>query len=99
MTGVSATGVLPNRLADAAGIMFAYSDFTNDAGVYQSTQRNGQPGPSGGYEASLESFYIWQWTDWSYFQPGVMWIANPGGGSPAPLDDVLSLYGLVGFEF
>lgn len=99
MTGLSATGVFPNRLADAVGVMFAYSDFTSDPDVYYSTQRDGQPGPAGGHEASLESFYLWQWTNWSYLQPGIMWIMSPGAGNPAPLEDALVLYGVVGVEF
>jgi porin len=98
MTGVSATGVLRGRPADAAGLMFAYSRFTDDPAIYQSTRRNGQPGPSGGSELSIESLYIWQTTSWSYVQPGIMWVANPGGGDPAPLNDDLVLYLLVGVE-
>jgi len=99
MTGVSATGVFPNRPADAVGLMFAHSHFTSNQGVYQSTRRNGLAGPSGGNEDSLEAFYLWQWTSWSYLQPGVEWIINPGGGDPAPLDDALLPYLLVGVNF
>jgi len=99
MTGVSATGVIPLRPADAVGLMFAYTDFTNNPAIYQSTQRDGSPGPAGGSELSLESFYIWQMTSWMYLQPGLMWIATPGGGNPAPLDDTFMLYLLVGMEF
>jgi len=98
MTGVSATGVFPGRPADSGGIMFGYSDFTSDSGIYQSTQRNGRPGPAGGHELSLEAFYIWQWTSWSYLQPGLMWIKSPGGGNPAPLGDDFLTYLLVGLE-
>ena len=58
-----------------------------------------QRGPTGGSETSLESFYLWQMTSWSYLQPGVMWIMTPGGGDPAPLDDALVVYTLVGVEF
>jgi porin len=98
MTGVSATGVFPRRQADAVGIMVAHSDFTDDPGTYQSERRNGQPGPSGGSESSIESFYIWQMNAWSYLQPGIMWVANPGGGDPAPLDDLVLVYLLAGVE-
>jgi porin len=98
MTGVSATGVFCGRPADAVGIMFAYSDFTSNSGVYQSTQHNGRSGPSGGHDLSLDSFSIWQMTSWSYLQPGLMWINSPGGGDPAPLDDNFMAYVLVGFE-
>jgi porin len=99
MTGVSATGVFACRPADAVGILYTRAEFTDNPGIYQSTQRNGQPGPSGGSEGAVEAFYLWQWTSWSYLQPGIMWIDTPGGGSPAPLDDALLGYLLVGVEF
>jgi porin len=99
MTGFSATGVFSARPADAVGILFAHSEFSDDPAVYESTRRDGQPGASGGSEQSLESFYIWQWSSWSYVQPGVMWIGTPGGGEPAALDDAVLVYTLVGVEF
>jgi porin len=99
MNGVSATGVFPSRPADAIGLLFGYCQYTSNAGVYESTQRDGSPGPSGGRELTLESFHIRQLTSWSYVQPGVMWIVDPGGGNPAPLDDALLGYLLVGVAF
>lgn len=99
MNGVSATGVFPGRPADAVGVLYGYCQYTSNPGVYQSTQRNGSPGPSGGRELTLESFYIRQLTSWSYVQPGVMWIVDPGGGDPAPLDDAVLAYLLVGVDF
>lgn len=99
MTGVSATGVFEKRLADAVGILFSHAQFTSNEGVYQSVGRDGQLDSAGGFEAAIESFYLWQWSNWSYLQPGVMWIMSPGGGDPAPLDDALLVYGLVGVEF
>jgi porin len=99
MTGFSATGVFTDRPADAVGIMFARSEFTDDPTVYRSIERSGQRGPSGGSETSLETFYLHQMTSWSYIQPGVMWIVTPGGGDPAPLSDAVVVYGLVGVEF
>ncbi len=98
MTGVSATGVICGRPADAIGLMAAHSEFTDDPAIYQSERRDGQPGPSGGGETSIESFYIWQMTSWSYVQPGIMWVATPGGGDPAPLSDLVLAYLLVGVE-
>ena len=99
MTGLSATGVFPDRPADAVGLMFAHTQFTSNPGIYQSTLPNGLPGPAGGSETSLESFYLWQWQSWSYLQPGVMWIISPGGGDPAPLDDAVLAYLVVGAAF
>jgi porin len=98
MTGFSATGILPTRPADAVGIMYAHSEFSDDPAVYESQFRNGQSGPAGGSERSLESFYIWQTTSWSYVQPGVMWIGSPGGGDPAALNDAFLVYMLFGFK-
>ena len=98
-TGVSATGVFCGRPADAVGLMFAHTQFTDNPGIYQSTLPTGLPGPAGGSETSLEAFYLWQWTSWSYLQPGIMWVDTPGGGSPAPLSDALLGYLLAGVEF
>lgn len=99
MTGVSATGVFAGRPADAAGILFSHTQFTGNESVYQSVSRSGSLGAAGGSEEAVESFYIWQWKSWIYLQPGVMWIRTPGGGDPAPLDDALLAYLLVGVEF
>lgn len=99
MAGLSATGVIPGRPADALGLMGAYSHFTGRSGVYESTQPSGLPAASGGSESSLELFYLAQLTSWLYLQPGLLWIRTPGGGAPAPLNDALMLYFLVGVDF
>ncbi|MEK6247980.1 MAG: carbohydrate porin [Planctomycetales bacterium] len=98
MTGVSATGMLACRPADAVGLMAAHSRFTDNPGIYQSQQADGLSGPAGGSETSIEAFYLAQFSSW-YLQPGVMWIATPGGGNPAPLDDAFLPYLLVGADF
>ena len=98
-TLVGEMSVITDRPADSLGLMFAHTHFTDNPQIFQSQQRDGQPGPAGGSEMSVESYYLWQWTSWSYLQPGIMWIITPGGGDPAPLDDALLIYGLVGFEF
>jgi len=99
MSGVSATGVIGCRPADAVGLMYAYSHFTDNPGIYQSQFRSGLAGPAGGAEMSLEAFYLYQWTSSVYLQPGLMWIGTPGGGSLAPLEDCVLPYLLVGVEF
>ena len=99
MAGLSATGFLSKRPADSIGIMFAYSRFTENPGIYQSTRRDGSPGPTGGAESSLEAYYIAQWSSWSYLQPGLMWIHTPGAGDPAPLKDDVLMYVVVGVDF
>ena len=99
MSGLSATGVIPGRPADALGVMGAYSQFTGRPGVYESTQPTGLPGASGGSESSIEFFYLAQLTAWLYVQPGLLWIHTPGGGDPAPIDDATMLDLLVGLDF
>ncbi|MAI78989.1 MAG: hypothetical protein CL917_08615 [Deltaproteobacteria bacterium] len=99
MTGFSATGIIPGRIADAVGLMFAHTQFTQNTEIYESILIDGTTGPGGGHETSLEAFYIFQWKSWAYFQPGVMWIHSPGGGSPAALKDDLLLYLLLGVDF
>lgn len=98
MGGVSATGVLPGRPADAVGLLGAYSRFSNDPEVYQSTARDGATGPSGGVETVVEAFYLAQLLPWLYLQPGISWIGTPGGGDPAPLSNALLGYLLVNIE-
>jgi carbohydrate-selective porin OprB len=55
-------------------------------------------GPAGGSEGSIEAFYLAQLTSSIYLQPGLLWIRSPGGGNPAPLEDALTLYLLVGID-
>lgn len=98
MAGVSATGVVPGRPADAIGLLGAYSSFSRDPAIYQSTTRGGGVGPSGGMESAIEAFYLFQLLPWLYVQPGVEWIGTPGGGDPAPLSDALLGYFLVNVE-
>ena len=98
MAGVSATGVVPGRPADALGVLGAYSRFTDNPAIFQSSTRSGQVGPSGGRESSIEAFYLLQVLPWLYLQPGIQWIQTPGGGDPAPLDNAAQAYLLVSFE-
>ena len=99
MGGLSATGVIPGRPADALGVMGAYSRFTKDSNIYMSSSRtNPGMGPAGGSEGSIEAFYLAQLTSSIYLQPGLLWIRTPGGGNPAPLGDALTLYLLVGID-
>ena len=94
MGGFSATGVIPGRPADGLGVMGAYSRFTKNRDVYESHAH----GPAGGSESSIEAFYLAQITSSLYLQPGLLWIRTPGGGNPAPLDDALTLYLVVGID-
>ena len=99
MGGVSATGVIPGRTADALGILFAYSKYSNDPAIYQSVLQTGQPGPSGGSESCLEAFYLLQVTPALSIQPGLQWIRQPGGGNPAPIDDAFAGYLIITVDF
>ncbi len=98
MAGVSATGIVPGRPADAIGVLGAYSSFSDDPAIYESTTRDGGTGPSGGVETAIEAFYLLQLLPWLYVQPGLEWIGTPGGGDPAPLSDALIGYLLVNVE-
>ncbi|MDG1960354.1 MAG: carbohydrate porin [Candidatus Binatia bacterium] len=98
MAGISATGVIPTRPADAIGLLGAHSRFSDDPEVFRSRTRAGLPGPSGGTESSIEAFYLLQILPWLYIQPGLQWIATPGAGDPAPLDNAMQAYLLVAIE-
>jgi len=99
MAGLSATGIIPGRPADALGLAGGWTSFTNNPGIYQSVTRDGGAGPAGGQETGIELFYKAQITPWCYVQPGFEWIGSPGGGAAAPLDDDIIGYLIVGMEF
>ncbi len=99
MAGVSATGVIPGRNADALGIMMGMNVFSGDSEIYRATMTDGMPGSAGGHEALGEVFYRIQITPAMMIQPGIEWVIDPGGGSPAELDDALSAYLAVMIQF
>ena len=99
MTGLSATGVIPGRPADAVGIAGGWTAFSDDPEIYRSTMPDGSAGPAGGHEIGFEVFYKAQLTPWCYVQPGFEWIGSPGGGDTSPLEDDVIGYLLVGVEF
>lgn len=99
MAGLSATGIIPGRPADALGLAGGWTAFSGNQAIYQSVLPNGDPGPAGGHETGLELFYKAQITPWLYVQPGFEWIGSPGGGESSPLDDDIIGYVLVGMEF
>ena len=99
MTGVSATGVIPGRNADALGVMVGTTIFSDDVEIFRSTGIDGTPGPSGGRESIAEIFYRIQVTPAMMIQPGVEWVIDPGGGRPAQLDDALSGYLAIMIQF
>lgn len=98
-SGMSATGVIPTRPADALGIMGAVSWYSDDPAVYLSRRKDGTRGPSGGIETMIELFYRVQLTPALWVQPGFQWIGNPGGGNPAQLDDAVQGYLMVNIQF
>lgn len=97
--GVSATGVIPGRTADAVGLMGTWSRFSDDPAIYQSTLADGQPGASGGSEGAIEAFYRLQVNPNLMIQTGIEWITTPGGGEPASLDDAVVPYLIVNIQF
>lgn len=98
LAGLSATGVIPGRPADGLGLLGAYSRFTDDPEIFQSTTPSGLAGASGGSESAIEAFYLLQLLPWFYLQPGVEWIGTPGGGAPAPLSSAVQFYLLISLE-
>lgn len=97
--GMSATGVIPTRPADALGIMGSASWYSDEPAVYLSLRKDGTPGPSGGIETMIELFYRVQLTPALWVQPGFQWIGSPGGGDPAPLEDAVQGYFMVNIQF
>lgn len=99
MAGLSATGVVPGRPADAIGLAGGWTAFSDDPAIYQSSLPSGAAGPAGGHETGIELFYKAQLTPWCYVQPGFEWIGSPGGGDTSPLEDDVIGYLIVGMEF
>jgi porin len=97
--GVSATGVIPGRPADAVGLMGTWTKFSDNPEIYQSTLANGQPGASGGAEGAIEAFYRLQINPHLLVQAGIEWISTPGGGDPSPLDDAVVPYLIINLQF
>ena len=99
MAGLSATGVVPGRNSDALGVMVGTTVFSDDPAISQSTMPDGMPGPAGGAETLAEVFYRIQLTPAMMVQPGLEWVVDPGGGSPAQLENALSGYLAIMIEF
>ncbi|MEC9157016.1 MAG: carbohydrate porin [Planctomycetota bacterium] len=97
--GISATGVVPGRVADALGIMGSWSKFSDEPSIFQSTLPDGRPGASGGSESAIEGFYRIQLTPSVMIQPGIEWIIDPGGGSPPSLGDAVVPYLVINLQF
>jgi porin len=99
LLGVSATGVIPQRPADAIGIMGSVTCFSNQPEVYRSLEVDGTAGSAGGNESAIEVFYRAQLLPSVFVQPGIEWIANPSGGDPATLDDAVAGYLEINIQF
>ena len=97
--GISATGVIPGRPADALGVMASGTFFSDNEAIYQSILGDGQAGPPGGSEAAIELFYKLQLTPAFSIQPGIEWIATPSGGDPSALDDAVTGYLIINIQF
>ena len=97
--GISATGVIPGRTADALGVMASWAQFSDNPAIYQSTRADGLPGAPGGSELGIEAFYRLQLTPHLLVQPGIEWIRSPGGGDPASLGDALVPYLVINVQF
>ena len=97
--GISATGVIPGRTADALGLMATWSKFSDNPEIFQSTLADGRPGASGGSEVGIEAVYRFQVSPHLLIQPGIEWIRSPGGGDPAALGDAVVPYLVINIQF
>ncbi|MFK5284279.1 carbohydrate porin, partial [Lacticaseibacillus paracasei] len=68
-------GLIKNRPLDSFNIAYLYGKFSQDYSNYQVSQ--GLFNQT--YEAVYEINYKIQWTPWSYIQPDLQIIQNPGG--------------------
>jgi len=73
--GLSDEGLIKNRPLDSFNIAYLYGKFSQDYSNYQVSQ--GLLNQT--YEAVYEINYKIQWAPWSYIQPDLQIIQNPGG--------------------
>jgi porin len=78
--GLNYKGLIPGRQDDRTVLHFIYGKLSGD---YARTARL----PGGGTPESekvVEFAHRFQITPWSYFQPDVQWVINPGGAGDIP---------------
>ena len=78
-SGVTFSGMIPNRPGDAIAIAFAYTGISDDAGAFDVD--SGLP-ISRNYESLLEICYTYQIREGWALQPDFQYIWQPGGGVP-----------------
>ncbi len=92
--GVNATGLLPGRTDDVAGIAFARSSFSRSFSDYQQTTEGTRAFDS---EMVIEATYKAQITPWWMVQPDLQFILTPGGERNCDNAIVLGLRTSVSF--
>jgi len=85
--------LLPGRDDDRTMLHFIYGDISRD--YARSVQVPGRPRAESG--KVVEMAHRIQITPWSYFQPDVQWVINPGG--TGDIDDAVVIGAQFGFTF
>lgn len=78
--GLNYKGLLPGRKADRTMLHFIYGDISRE--YARSVQVPGKRRPES--EKVVEFAHRIQITPWSYFQPDIQWVINPGGTGEIP---------------
>jgi porin len=78
--GLNYKGLFPNRDNDRTVFHFIYGDISRD--FAQSSRRRG--GALADSEKVIEFAHRFQLTKWSYFQPDIQYVIDPGGTGDIP---------------
>ena len=78
--GVVYKGLIPTRDHDMTMLGFAYGNFSEDYANSVQSALNGSPE----YEIALEAGYRINFNKFTYIQPNLQWIINPGGTGNIP---------------
>jgi porin len=78
--GLNYKGLIPGRDDDRTMLHFIYGDISKEYG--RTVQVRGRPRAES--EKVVEMAHRLQITPWSYFQPDVQWVINPGGTGDIP---------------
>jgi porin len=78
--GLNYKGLFPNWDDDHTVLNFIYGDISSDF-ARATRHRHGAPADS---EKVIEFAHRFQLTKWSYFQPDIQWVIDPGGTGDIP---------------
>lgn len=91
--GLNYKGLFPGRTKDRTMLHFIYGDISRD--YARSVRRPG--GNLAESEKVLEFGHRFQVTSWSYFQPDIQYVIDPGG--TGDIDDALVIGAQMGVTF